>query len=524
MKNVFSGKNRIFFMFGLALLMLGLAAGIWLGKKQKAQYIQRFQENLLLQAWQMDSRIHQLLTPDIGQLEQGSGGFPVELDTQGSLCDQDGRQYQLPPQAQWQQGMNVLPCLGENGEVYLALVQVSSESAARGMLLDLVSFYRDCAPGEDGYQAVLMDRSGSALIHPRDNGIAVDLTREGDDHAAWDLLEDKAQSQTPHIRALTENSWVAVIPVEQSSNGYFTVGIQGSIQGGFLWGSSTLWILCGILLTAGLALMAAAVWGTGQGRRELELLQQKNAAMEVLNQKTQQLAHHQRLEIMGTLTSSIAHEFNNLLVPIMGYSMLALEKLPPENEDIYDDVLEIYNTSLKAKTLIQRLSDLSRKNSETVFRLLAPDELVQKALHVAKPAQSKTIRVQTDLHCPDPCILGNEIQLSQLLLNLILNGFHAMPNGGTLTISTQMLEETVQITVSDTGTGIAPEVISRIFEPFFTTKEQGKGTGLGLAIVAQVVEDHKGEIDVSSRLGVGTTFVVTIPRKKREEPESMENL
>ena len=99
-----------------------------------------------------------------------------------------------------------------------------------------------------------------------------------------------------------------------------------------------------------------------------------------------------------------------------------------------------------------------------------------------------------------------------------------MPKGGTLTISTQAQEETVQITVNDTGTGIAPEVISRIFEPFFTTKEQGKGTGLGLAIAAQVVEDHKGEIDVSSRLGVGTTFVVTIPRKQREEPESMENL
>ena len=291
-----------------------------------------------------------------------------------------------------------------------------------------------------------------------------------------------------------------------------------------LWVPGAMGLLCCVLLAAGCTLIAAAILKTEQGRRDLELLQEKNAAMEALNQKTQQLAHHQRLEIMGTLTSSIAHEFNNLLVPIMGYSMLALEKLPPENEDIYDDVLEIYNTSLKAKTLIQRLSDLSRKNSETVFRPLSPDELVQKALHVAKPAQSKTITVQTDLHCPEACILGNEIQLSQLLLNLILNGFHAMPKGGTLTISTQAQEETVQITVNDTGTGIAPEVISRIFEPFFTTKEQGKGTGLGLAIAAQVVEDHKGEIDVSSRLGVGTTFVVTIPRKQREEPEGMENL
>ena len=133
--------------------------------------------------------------------------------------------------------------------------------------------------------------------------------------------------------------------------------------------------------------------------------------------------------------------------------------------------------------------------------------------------------VHVGLNAPDAAGAQDAAsQLSQLLLNLILNGFHAMPKGGTLTISTQAQEETVQITVNDTGTGIAPEVISRIFEPFFTTKEQGKGTGLGLAIAAQVVEDHKGEIDVSSRLGVGTTFVVTIPRKQREEPESMENL
>lgn len=521
MKNVFSGKNRIFFLLGFGLLLLGLAVGIWLGAGQKARNVQQFQEKLLLQSWEMDSRIHQLLMPYTAQMEQGTGGFPMELDTQGSLSDQDGRQYQLPPQAQWNPGMNVLPCLGENGEVYLAVVRVSSEGEAKGILLELISFYRDCVPADESYQAVLMDRSGSALIHPRDGGIAVELARKQEYDPVWDALENQEESRSA---TMGEDSWMGVIPAELSGNGYFTIGILGSVPEGMLWVPGAMGLLCCMLLAAGCALIAAAILKTEQGRRDLELLQQKNAAMEALNQKTQQLAHHQRLEIMGTLTSSIAHEFNNLLVPIMGYSMLALEKLPPENEDIYDDVLEIYNTSLKAKTLIQRLSDLSRKNSETVFRPLSPDELVQKALHVAKPAQSKTITVQTELHCPEACILGNEIQLSQLLLNLILNGFHAMPKGGTLTISTQAQEETVQITVNDTGTGIAPEVISRIFEPFFTTKEQGKGTGLGLAIAAQVVEDHKGEIDVSSRLGVGTTFVVTIPRKQREEPESMENL
>lgn len=249
-----------------------------------------------------------------------------------------------------------------------------------------------------------------------------------------------------------------------------------------------------------------------QQQKKMEEIQRKNEMLDELNRKTQQLAHHQRLEIMGTLTSSIAHEFNNLLVPIMGYSMMVLEKLPEDQTQLYDDVLEIYNTSLKAKTLIQRLSDLSRKNSESVFRRLSPDDLVQKVLHVAKPAKPEAVEVRTALDCTGVVISGNEMQLSQMLLNLVLNAFHAMGDkGGVLTISTKPQEQGVIFTISDTGGGIAPEVIPYIFEPFFTTKEMGKGTGLGLAIVAQVVEDHKGDIDVESRLGMGTTFLVTIP-------------
>ena len=98
-------------------------------------------------------------------------------------------------------------------------------------------------------------------------------------------------------------------------------------------------------------------------QREAEALRQKQEAAEALNRQNQQLQHHQRLHIIGTLTSSIAHEFNNLLTPIMGYSMMALEKIPPEDEELYDNLLEVYNASRKAKTIISRLSDLSRKNT-----------------------------------------------------------------------------------------------------------------------------------------------------------------
>lgn len=254
-------------------------------------------------------------------------------------------------------------------------------------------------------------------------------------------------------------------------------------------------------------------------QKEAEALRAKNEAMEAVYQQTQRLAHHQRLETIGTLTASIAHEFNNLLTPIMGYSLMALEKLPPEEEALYDEILEIYNASRKAKNIISRLNDLSRKNTETAFRQVSPDDLIRKTLDVANPAKPPEVELKLDLNCWDQRIHANEIQISQMLLNLILNGFHAMGEKGVLTIGTSFDENNIQIRVQDTGCGIPDKIRKRIFEPFFTTKEAGKGTGLGLAIVAQVVEDHQGRIKVDSKTGEGTTFTIRLPRV----PQSVES-
>lgn len=257
---------------------------------------------------------------------------------------------------------------------------------------------------------------------------------------------------------------------------------------------------------------------TARLQKEAEALHRKKEAMTALNEKTQQLAHHQRLEIIGTLTSSIAHEFNNLLTPIMGYSMMALEKLPPEEEELYDDILEIYNTSRKAKSIISRLSDLARKNNSTTFRETHPDDLIRKTLVVATPAKPPKVEVKLDLNCWDQVMQANEIQLSQLMLNLILNGFHAIgEQEGVLTIRTSYDENNILFQVSDTGCGIPDEIRNLIFEPFFTTKEAGKGTGLGLAIAAQVVEDHHGTIRVDTKVGQGTAFTVSLPRWVKSE-------
>ena len=245
--------------------------------------------------------------------------------------------------------------------------------------------------------------------------------------------------------------------------------------------------------------------------KETEALRKKNEAISRVIRQTRELAHHQRLETIGMLTSSIAHEFNNLLTLIMGYSLMTLEKLQPEQE-LYDDILEIYESSCKAKEIISRLNDLSRKNTDTSFRYMSPDVLIRKTVSIAKPAKPENIHIKLDLNCDDQWINANEIQFTQLLLNLILNAFHAMEDGGTLSARTSFDEAHIHISIADTGCGMTAEVQKKIFEPFFTTKETGRGTGLGLAIVAQAVEDHQGRILVSSKPGDGTTFHIRLPR------------
>ena len=257
--------------------------------------------------------------------------------------------------------------------------------------------------------------------------------------------------------------------------------------------------------------LACGLWLLRRGRRsdrELKLLREKQAALEEMTRKTQELAHHQRLQVIGTLTSGVAHEFNNLLTPIMGHSLMAMELLPAQEGELYDDLLEIYQASNRAKEIITRLSVLSRKGAAPAFHPIEPNGLVRKALKTLHPVG---VEVETALECRGAWINGDETQLLQLLMNLILNACHAMESGGRLTVSTRISEGMVSILVADTGHGIPSEILPQIFEPFYTTKEAGTGTGLGLAIARQVAEVHEGTLTAESREGEGSVFTLNLP-------------
>lgn len=463
-------------------------------------------------------------------------------DLYSALTVQDGIPYSsslsqlhFAPQVTPEASTEVLVCLDEeDGGTYLALLQERAPGQYDGLVLDVSAFYRQITEalpaGTGNYreQILLMDARGTTVLWSQDGEVTAallsDIPASASDAEAALLHHqstgtDGASFVSPSPGAAGKSTVrLAVTPSQAGTNGFFAVGVAADYDA--FWSpmrSMAAWLACSTgLMAAGIVLLVILlIHASGKSRRyrqELATVQAKADAVEALNRKTAQLAHHQRLEMIGTLTSSISHEFNNLLSPIMGYSLMALEKLPESDSALYDDILEIYNTSVKAKTLVQRLSDLSRKHSESVFRPLNPDELVKKVMSVARPAKPEGVDIQLELACADVQMDGNALQLSQILLNLVLNAFDAMKErGGTLTISTSSDGENVLFRVSDTGTGIRPEVIPHIFEPFFTTKSEGYGTGLGLAIVAQMVEDHHGDIDVENRLGVGAAFCVKIP-------------
>ncbi|MBP1581033.1 MAG: HAMP domain-containing histidine kinase, partial [Oscillospiraceae bacterium] len=160
-----------------------------------------------------------------------------------------------------------------------------------------------------------------------------------------------------------------------------------------------------------------------------------------------------------------------------------------------------------------QLSQLARKNNSEEKKLLDMEQLIDTVLHVALPACPPGVSTERSSSLEGNCrVYGNETQLSQLFLNLMINAFHAMENsGGLLSIRFHTQQDTMLIQVQDSGCGIPEAALPHLFEPFFTTKEGGKGSGLGLAIAHQIVEDHHGSIEVQSKEGEGSCFTVRLP-------------
>jgi len=244
----------------------------------------------------------------------------------------------------------------------------------------------------------------------------------------------------------------------------------------------------------------------------------------VQRQLEAQLGHAQKLEALGEMAAGVAHDFSNILAAIRGYGEL-LRRMLPEGDQRRQHVAEILAACDRAASLTHSLLTFSRRQSMRPEPIDLGEAVrgVQRLLrHLVRP----DIELRFELPSEPLPILGDRIQLEQVLMNLVTNARDAMPRGGSVTLAVSAAEvdderalharlegpgRYAQVSVADTGVGMDRQTQDRLFEPFFTTKEPGQGTGLGLAIAYGIVRKHQGAIDVASEPGRGSTFTFLLP-------------
>jgi two-component system cell cycle sensor histidine kinase/response regulator CckA len=249
-----------------------------------------------------------------------------------------------------------------------------------------------------------------------------------------------------------------------------------------------------------------------------EALQKAGHALRKEAEMQLKLEHSQRLETLGTLTGGIAHDVNNQLASVLGQISLAGEHLPQGHPSLY----RMHRAEQAVERCAQMLKSLLSFSHQVPPELRAVDlnELVSHTSSLLERVLGGLIRIEV-IHSPClPPILGEPVQLEQVILNLAINSRDAMPEGGKLTLRTLAVgKNQVCLSVEDTGAGIPKEILPQIFDPFFTTKEMGKGTGLGLAMVFGIVQNHGGRIEVDSQEGVGTRFRIFFEAQSAPAPQ-----
>ena len=238
-----------------------------------------------------------------------------------------------------------------------------------------------------------------------------------------------------------------------------------------------------------------------------------------------QLQHSQKLHSIGQLAGGIAHDFNNILSSIVGYNALATEECPVNDPEYLGYLEQVGKAGARAQKLISQLMTFSRRDIKEMEQV-SPAELVGDALKMLKTVLPKAIELSVDSEQGLPDIKVNQVQMHQIITNLIINARDAIWDVGKIRVEVRRRSlnhdlctscqqyfsgDFIEISITDTGQGIAQENLVPMFEPFFTTKEIGKGTGMGLSMVHGLVHSHEGHIEVESKQGEGTRFSIFVP-------------
>lgn len=250
--------------------------------------------------------------------------------------------------------------------------------------------------------------------------------------------------------------------------------------------------------------------------REFALIVKRVESEEEKGQLQMQLQHAERLAFVGELSAGIAHELNEPLGRILGFAQL-IKKTGGLDGQQHQDIERIVKASLYTREIIKKLMIFSRQMPRQITAVNLNDIVSNILYFIDVRFVSRQVAITQRLDANLPAIQADEVQMSQVLVNLITNAVHAMPKGGELVISTKRKRESVSLSVRDTGDGMTAEVRKKIFEPFFTTKPVGQGTGLGLSVVQGIVIAHRGKIQVNSQPGKGTKVEVLLPLRQGKE-------
>lgn len=454
-----------------------------------------------------------------------------------------------------------------DGKIYNVYKRVLKDGRKICLMIDAEKYYQKLISGihigTNGY-IVVKDAEGTIIMHPKKEqwGIPVIAGRKKMypdlDYSSLEKMIEDQKKRKEGISHYYSYWWTnEERPRVQKISAYSPVQIGDSfwvvsavidyddlyepIAEGFL---KMVCIFVGILLAAGIAvvLFGRVMRDMRRAVREINDLKELNEQLEKMHRSEQSIAHQQRLQIMGTMTGGIAHEFNNFLTPIMGYAELLMMELPEGSEE-QDSAKEIYEASEKAKDVVRQISSLSRKNVETVYKNISIKKFMTRAERMMESVCTPLIHMESEFRVDDEMILGNATQLNQVLLNVCVNAVHAIgKNQGNIRISCHSEEKEklaqgvieklsdvwkkyIHIQVKDNGCGMDKETLRQIFDPFFTTKKGGEGTGLGLALAEQIITSHKGYIYAESKKGEGSTFHIYLPVLDTEHmPQIVQNI
>jgi signal transduction histidine kinase/ActR/RegA family two-component response regulator len=234
----------------------------------------------------------------------------------------------------------------------------------------------------------------------------------------------------------------------------------------------------------------------------------------------EQLTQIEKLSALGELASGVAHDFNNTLAGILGRAQLLLRTNDPEK--ITRGLNIIIKTAEDGAKTVKRIQDFARQRRDHDFEPVSIDQVLFDVSEITRPrwkdkAEAADIHISLDVQVRSKSkVMGDEAELREVLTNMVLNAVDAMPMGGRLTLSVEDIDNSVIISVADTGCGMAPEIRSRIFDPFFTTKGKA-GMGLGLAVGFGIIRRHEGTITINSEVSKGTTFRISLPVVEAKE-------